>query len=305
MLCAAFLVLGIARAAQAQTETATWGQCKNENYRFDLTVAVTACTELINSTTEQSQLAMALTYRGTAYTDQHNFSGAMDDFDRAISLNPRFPLAFNNRGLVFASQGDFVRAMADFNQATTIDPQFAPAYSNRGLIYHYEHDDAHAIAELNQAIRLVPRSALDFNNRSLAYTGAHDPAHAIADSNEAIRLQPNNPTWLNTRCWARAVWGQELDRALADCDASIAIQSDPSTLDTRGLVHLRRGEFQAAFDDFDAALRSNSALTTSLYGRGVALMRLGRVADGQADILAATQRDQDVRAKYADYGFAP
>jgi len=52
-------------------------------------------------------------------------------------------------------------------------------------------------------------------------------------------------------------------------------------------VHLRRQEWQAAINDYTAALSLNPKLAWSLYGRGVALTRLGKSDDGAADIKAA------------------
>ncbi|MEQ1707555.1 MAG: serine hydrolase [Terricaulis sp.] len=165
---------------------------------------------------------------------------------------------------------------------------------------------ARAIADHDQAIRLNPQDANAFYNRGLTYHAQHDYARAVADFDQAIRLQPNNADMLNGRCWARAVWGQQLDQALADCDASLRIRSnDAGTLDSRGLVHLRRGEFQAAFTDYDAAVRGDANLIGSLYGRGIARLRLGRTAEGRADIVAATARDANVAATFAGRGISP
>jgi lipoprotein NlpI len=103
----------------------------------------------------------------------------------------------------------------------------------------------------------------------------------------------------------RADWGQQLDLALADCNASLQIAPDAEeTLNTRGLVHLRRRNFQAAFDDYDAALRLSADRASSHYGRGVARLRLGQRAEGRADIAAATQRDPNVAAEFAAYGLS-
>ena len=43
------------------------------------------------------------------------------------------------------------------------------------------------------------------------------------------------------RCWARALTGRDLDKALADCDRALRLApKTPEFLDSRGLVHLRR-----------------------------------------------------------------
>ena len=71
------------------------------------------------------------------------------------------------------------------------------------------------------------------------------------------------------------------------------------------LVHLRRGEFQAALDDYDAVVRADAAYADSLYGRGLARLRLGQSEAGRIDIEAATARDENVASRYAGYGLTP
>jgi hypothetical protein len=71
------------------------------------------------------------------------------------------------------------------------------------------------------------------------------------------------------------------------------------------LVHLRRGEFQAAFADYDAAVRGAPNQIGSRYGRGIARLRLGQTAAGQADIAAASARDPNIAARFAGYGVSP
>ena len=67
------------------------------------------------------------------------------------------------------------------------------------------------------------------------------------------------------------------------------------------LVYLRKGEFKRAIADYDAALRLEQ-LPWALYGRGVARMRSGDPAAGQADIAAATALYKNIGVTAARYG---
>ncbi|MEQ1610904.1 MAG: hypothetical protein ABL956_18355, partial [Hyphomonadaceae bacterium] len=185
------------------------------------------------------------------------------------------------------------------------DQGYAMAQSNLGVMYANGRGVPENDVEAYKwwSLAAAQGNADAFINRGNAYNDERDYARAIADYDQAIGLQPNNAEWLNSRCWARAVWGQQLDQALSDCDASLRIANEPNTLDSRGLVHLRRSEFQAAFADYDAAVRAN--LIGSLYGRGIARLRLGQIAEGQADIVAATGRDANIAARFATYGVTP
>ena len=117
-----------------------------------------------------------------------------------------------------------------------------------------------------------------------------------------LGLRPADPGEFTRRAFENG----KLDLAQADCSKSLDLRpDDPSTLDTRGLVHLRGMEFSAAFDDYDAAYRLNDGQFGSLYGRGVAQLRLGRTDAGRADIAKATAHDPAVASLFAQSGITP
>lgn len=80
---------------------------------------------------------------------------------------------------------------------------------------------------------------------------------------------------------------------------------NPGVLDSRGLVYLRLGNFEAAIHDYDDALHADPSMPTSLYGRGLAKLRSGETAQGQADLAAAKKLDSGIAKLFADMGLAP
>jgi tetratricopeptide (TPR) repeat protein len=75
-------------------------------------------------------------------------------------------------------------------------------------------------------------------------------------------------------------------------------------LDSRGLVHYRRGEFRDAISDYDAALKAQPNLAWSRLGRGLARLKTGDLAGGRADIAAAEALQPGIRQKAEGYGLA-
>jgi tetratricopeptide (TPR) repeat protein len=156
------------------------------------------------------------------------------------------------------------------------------------------------------------RLALAYLARGTAHKRAGDQTRADSDYREAIRLHSipidageREVLNLNDRCWARAVAMIDLDAALADCNEALMLMPDfVPALDSRAFLHLRGGRFQDAITDYDAAIKGSPQDSWSLYGRGIAKLRLGDPAGGQADI-EASKGVQDVAAEFAAYGFAP
>jgi tetratricopeptide (TPR) repeat protein len=111
---------------------------------------------------------------------------------------------------------------------------------------------------------------------------------------------------LNGRCWARALLGKDLTRALADCDAAVRRNGKFAQFhDSRGLVYLRLAQFDKAIADYDAALAIDSKIAWSLYGRGIAKLRLGQTAQGKADIAAAAALAPELPDIAKGYGVTP
>ena len=75
-------------------------------------------------------------------------------------------------------------------------------------------------------------------------------------------------------------------------------------LDSRAFLHLRGGRFQEAIADYDTAIMGSPQDSWSLYGRGIAKMRMGDAPGAQADI-EASKAVQDVAAEFAAYGLTP
>ena len=149
------------------------------------------------------------------------------------------------------------------------------------------------------ADRQVKAYALWYRSDAKLETG--DFSGAIADSDEADRLLPDDPAILNGRCWTRAVANWELELARGACDLSINKQAAAGTFDSRGLLNLREGKWQAAWDDYNEAFTMEPTLTISLYGRGLAAVALGLAEDGERDM----QRAASAAPDFTRYGLTP
>ncbi|HEV2865347.1 MAG TPA: tetratricopeptide repeat protein [Allosphingosinicella sp.] len=144
------------------------------------------------------------------------------------------------------------------------------------------------------------------SHRARAYDRLFDYRHALPDFREAARIAPRNPRLLNGLCWSLAVLGESLDEALAACNAALEDSpGNPAVLDSRGLVELKQGRFQEAWNDYNAAVQTEPRGLSWLYGRGIAAIRLGREAEGRADLAAAEAAYPSIAAMYERYGIRP
>jgi tetratricopeptide (TPR) repeat protein len=156
-------------------------------------------------------------------------------------------------------------------------------------------------------------SFLDASDRRFSigeeYMLAGQMSPAIAQFDLWIHAHPQDlklGTAFDYRCRARALSGQDLDKALDDCNAALRMSPNAAPfLDSRALVRLRRGDYRKSIADYDAALGLRPKFAWSLYCRGVAHIRLGNSSEGQADIAAATALRPQIAAETGKYGIAP
>jgi tetratricopeptide (TPR) repeat protein len=130
--------------------------------------------------------------------------------------------------------------------------------------------------------------------RAFAREAAGDLAGAMIDHDAVLRLTPDRPNAWSHAGWIRALRGVDLDQALAYCDQAVDLEAGIDPLDSRGFVHFRRGEFDLALADYDAALRLSPRSASTLYMRGLVKQRAGDPAGGGADLKRALKMDPDI-----------
>lgn len=211
------------------------------------------------------------------------------------------------RGRLRADQGQHARAVADFGRALRLDPNNADALSERGAVHQDRGAFEIALRDYDAALAIDPRNSIAVYRRDQAVRGRVDAVREqLAQLTQLIAREPENAAALNDRCWLRAINDEDYSAALADCNEALRLQPNaPEILDSRGLVHLKRGEFDAALSDYEAALAAQPLRGHFLYGHGLALVRLGHAEAGQADLAAAEAAEPGVAVAYVGYGYLP
>jgi protein O-mannosyl-transferase len=123
----------------------TWtqvGYWKNSISLFDYTLRVTNRNSIMHNN------------RGNAHLERGSYVQAIEDYDRAIEINPIYAAAYHNRGLAYGILGEHSRAIGDFDRAIEIDPKYAMSYYHRGMAlgnlgrYEQAYEDLKTAAQL-------------------------------------------------------------------------------------------------------------------------------------------------------------
>jgi tetratricopeptide (TPR) repeat protein len=251
---------------------------------------------------------------------RRDYARAVADLSRAIALDPKQPRYLAQRAMAYLGDRRSDLAMLDVDQGLKLKPDDIDLLLLRVRL-RFMTGELADVAELNAIdIQAADRAATpQADSRATigegyavlveqgGKTNLYD--RAIAQYDLWLKYHPDDhrvPDALNGRCYLRAVAGRDLDQALADCNRSLRLRPKAAaTLDSRGLVQLRRGALAEAIADYDAALAIQPKIAISLYARGVAKQRKGDSTGGDADIAAAVAIKPEVAKTFSDFGIGP
>jgi tetratricopeptide (TPR) repeat protein len=229
------------------------------------------------------KFAKALYMRGIARRKKGGLEGSLMDFIRAIKCDPKMSAPWTSRGLSLRKMGALDGAIADHTRAIELSPEMMVAWLNRGGARKENGDLVGAISDFTRALELDPKMVIAWNNRGDARRKMRDLDGAIEDYNQALDLDPMFVlTWLN-RGMARKLKG-DLDGAISDYTRALEI--DPKlimALNQRGMVRRVRGDLDGAIADYTRAMECDPKYVDSWFNRGHALKWNGNLAGALAD----------------------
>jgi S1-C subfamily serine protease len=191
--------------------------------------------------------------RGGERLQRGDPAGALEDFSRALALNPTLAAAHTGRGRARAKLGDKHGALEDFDRALALDPSSAEAHWSRGETRFELGDKVAAIEDFSRALALNPSYAEAAWSRGAARSALGDHRGALEDYNRSLSLNPNQPTVY----WNRGIERYELGDARGALeDYTRAIQLDPAYANAywnRGVLRFNLGDRDGGLQDLQYA----------------------------------------------------
>ena len=140
---------------------------------------------------EYSKVAELYNILGIALEKQGSLNQAISNFDKAISINPRFFLAYNNLGNVMKNLGKFEQSLYQYEQAIKIKPDYFEAYYNLASLYRYFYKYNEAIENYRKAIKIKPNYTEAYNNLGHALNSIGNFDEALECYKKAIKIKPD------------------------------------------------------------------------------------------------------------------
>jgi serine/threonine protein kinase/tetratricopeptide (TPR) repeat protein len=140
-----------------------------------------------------------------------DWSGAENEFNRAIELNPGYAVAHHFYAECLAGMGRYNEALVEIRRAQELDPLSLIINSVVGWILYFGRQYDQAIAQFQRAIELDPNFWVAHWTLGRAYEGKEAFAEAVAEIQKAIELSAGSPLSLAALGHAYAVSGKRAE----------------------------------------------------------------------------------------------
>ena len=223
----------------------------------DRTKAIKLYDEGIRRNPNHPKLYFAYVGRGNNYGDRGDYSLALQDYNRALALNPIFSIAYFNRGYTYVQLKKYPDALTDFDEAIALSPGDEKAYFWRGVSNIYTRNYRKALNDFSKMIELDPPDtryyllAYTYRGRVNATLGAYD--QAIYDSKKAIELSKENALAYNNL----------------------------------GVGYYGLGNYEEALRSYDKAIALNPKFVQAYVNRALVYRKLGNTKQADADLQTA------------------
>ncbi len=135
----------------------------------DYESAVEKFTQVILEEPNNAIAAVAYNDLGVAYHRMGKYDLALENYTKAVELDPFYDFALGNRALTKSDLGEWDAAIIDYNEAIRLMPYFADYYNNRGYTYRKMGRYRKAIQDFEKVLELDPEHDRVVGNLALIY----------------------------------------------------------------------------------------------------------------------------------------
>jgi len=232
---------------------------------------------------------LLITNHEEALNDQqasYHFS-SIDALSSKISQDPSIPVLFLARALDFALVQDINSALEDLNRAITLDPDFVLAYFSRANLRYRKINVEYAERQNEADLAGSPASLSGRSNSQADRTITSNNGHSIGTLNDLSSLNTAGQLGL---LYGENAFGMDYELVMRDYER--VLELDPTFIYAwynRGNIRCFQRDYRNALIDFTRALELNPDFADAWYNRGITQIYLGDRAHGLADLRMAGQ----------------
>ncbi|XP_035395143.2 tetratricopeptide repeat protein 6 [Cygnus atratus] len=252
----------------------------------DLEEEVRRLTEIIEK--DEHPSAFHYCRRGAIQKKLGKLKSAMEDLEKAISLEPLLLDAYWHRHLIYLFQDKIYAALDDLNFITKLNKNKADTYLSKAEIYRKQGDNTLAIINYSSAIQCCPTDDDIYFRRAEMYFEENKLLLAMDDYAKCFQYNPKRTDAFMKHgiyFFDRSV----LTAAIQDFTA--VIREDPSNAQARlyrGRTYAKQRQYRNAIRDLAAAIHLDPSCWQAFYYRGCILQQVdpkGALQDFSVSVL--------------------
>jgi tetratricopeptide (TPR) repeat protein len=130
---------------------------------------------------------------GYVHADHDEKEAAVEDFTRALEIDPQMAVGYMNRGYVYNDMRLATKAEQDFRKALALNPQYGEAHLGLAYALLQLRRSTAALKEAEVASRLLPESESLHLVKAEGYRQRAMLTRAEGEYKQALKLNPNAP----------------------------------------------------------------------------------------------------------------
>jgi len=131
-------------------------------------------------------------YRGIIFLSLYRYPEALNDFKKAISLNPEFAQGYNNIALAYRSLNLRGHALSAYKKSLSLNPESIEARINIGILYAELYLYFEAIESFNYVLKRIPEHEHTHQLIADAYLKTFNYEQALQHLISANKINPLN-----------------------------------------------------------------------------------------------------------------
>jgi len=237
-----------------------------------------------------NDLAEKYLNQGISKLSTGNYSGAIEDLDKAIDIEPSLALAYYHRAEAKSwLNKDFVD---DYLRTIELAPEFLEVYDSLGVHYLSNGFPKEAEKIYKMALEVSPNFIDAYFGLAKVCLVNSDKKQAEVYATKAIQVKPSN---FNTHLFR--AWIRDLSNNCADAlvDANNALQLDPENpevLDWRARIKFELRDYIGAIHDLNKTIELSYKRSFAYFLRALCKCQLGKLQDGIDDLTKALELDE-------------
>ena len=247
---------------------------------------------------------------GSELRHQGQLDAAIEEYQIALQLNPRYYKTYNNLGNVLTAKGNLNEALEHYRQSRRLKQNYQPALTNEARVLAQKDRFDEAVALYKKAIEIRPSDPKSHYNLAITLSATGRLDEAIYHYQQALRFKPEYPQAYNNLglAWAKQ---DRLDKAIDCWRETLRISpTHHGAHNNLGLALAQQGKLHQAIEHYRCALNIDPDYYPAHHNLASALDDQGKIKEAvthyhnavrlKPDLLTAMKRLAWILATHRD-----